>query len=155
MVAFKVSPDVLSRVQDIANFDLSRVMEQHVRMSHQFPGRYTDVEDGAKRARLELDLKRYLALPLLFPNREHDLVPRLAVDLLWHAFILNTTLYRAFCDRVYGRYLDHVPAANRAKRLKEDEGRPLEHTLESLNLAFGGYDPDSWQVPAICSCNFG
>jgi hypothetical protein len=130
LTAYRVSPEVLSRVQDIANFDLSGVMDQHVRMSRLYAVQYGDVEDAAQRARLELDLKRYLALPLLFPNRQRELVPRLAVDMLWHAFILNTTLYRGFCDRVYGRYLDHVPAANRAKTLKEDLGRPLEETLE-------------------------
>jgi hypothetical protein len=31
------------------------------------------------------------------------------VDLVWHAFILNTEAYRALCSRYLGRFLDHYP----------------------------------------------
>jgi hypothetical protein len=39
--------------------------------------------------------------PLAMPSR--------AVDYTWHAFILDTASYRDFCDRAYGRFLDHFP----------------------------------------------
>jgi hypothetical protein len=150
LVTFKVDPDVLGHLQAVADINLSRVMEQHLRSCDQFFPQYDEVKDVAGRARLELDLKRFLALPLLFPARAREFVPRFQVDLLWHTFILNTTLYRGFCDRVYGRYLDHVPAENRERALLENEGRPLEHTLECLNLAFGGYNRSSWALPIPC-----
>jgi hypothetical protein len=37
-------------------------------------------------------------------------MPSRAVDYAWHAFILDTAAYRDFCDRAYGRFLDHFPA---------------------------------------------
>jgi hypothetical protein len=152
--AFTVSADVLSHVQAIADFDLYKVMEQHARWCREFAPQYDEVTDGGRRARLELDLKRFLALPLLFPKGERDFVPRYPVDLLWHAFILNTTLYRGFCDHVYGRFLDHVPSEDRAAAVKDNEGRPVEYTLECLNRAFGGYDRSSWILPIRCGCEF-
>jgi uncharacterized membrane protein YgcG len=39
--------------------------------------------------------------PLAMPSR--------AVDYAWHAFILDTAAYRDFCDKAYGRFLDHFP----------------------------------------------
>lgn len=54
------------------------------------------------------ELKRYLFLrkvagrPITMQSR--------AVDEVWHRFILDTPRYRAFCDEVFGSYLDHVSA---------------------------------------------
>lgn len=38
-------------------------------------------------------------------------MPSQAADDLWHAFILHTRAYEAFCRRAFGRFLHHVPAA--------------------------------------------
>lgn len=37
-------------------------------------------------------------------------MPSKIVDEAWHAFILDTRAYRAFCERAFGRYYDHVPS---------------------------------------------
>jgi hypothetical protein len=37
-------------------------------------------------------------------------MPSQAVDDAWHAFILFTRGYQAFCDRAFGRFLHHTPA---------------------------------------------
>lgn len=37
-------------------------------------------------------------------------MPSKVVDELWHAFILYTRDYRGFCERAFGRFLDHTPA---------------------------------------------
>ena len=37
------------------------------------------------------------------------LSPSATVDIGWHAFILYTRDYREFCDRVAGRFIDHIP----------------------------------------------
>jgi hypothetical protein len=43
-------------------------------------------------------------------RRKHPLgMPSRVVDYSWHAFILDTASYRDFCDRAYGRFLDHFP----------------------------------------------
>ena len=43
--------------------------------------------------------------------RDHDtpLAPSTLVDLGWHTFVLHTREYAAFCQRVAGRFLHHVP----------------------------------------------
>jgi hypothetical protein len=46
-------------------------------------------------------------IPLAQRDRPIQMVE--SIDKLWHAFVLNTKLYRAFCDRFFGRYIDHDP----------------------------------------------
>lgn len=36
-------------------------------------------------------------------------MPSVLVDAAWHSFILCTKEYREFCDKTYGRFLDHSP----------------------------------------------
>lgn len=45
----------------------------------------------------------------------HPTPPSERVDMYWHKFILDTRLYRRFCDDVFGEYLHHdVPASDGA-----------------------------------------
>ena len=82
-------------------------------------GRFT-IEDPAARAIAAADLSRY-GDPLLVRELKRYLLLRKlagrpitmqskAVDEVWHRFILDTVRYRAFCDEVFGGYLDHVSA---------------------------------------------
>lgn len=36
-------------------------------------------------------------------------MPSKVADALWHAFILDTCAYHAFCDSAFGRYFHHLP----------------------------------------------
>ena len=36
-------------------------------------------------------------------------MPSRLVDEIWHEFILNTECYQEFCDKAFGRYLNHRP----------------------------------------------
>ncbi len=58
-----------------------------------------------------------------------------SIDQLWHAFVLNTKLYRAFCDRFFGRYIDHDPL----DRLDEETSKKqyARFTLATLRREFG------------------
>ena len=47
------------------------------------------------------------AIPFALPGQPIQMVEQ--VDRLWHAFVLNTKLYRRFCDRFFGRFIDHDP----------------------------------------------
>ena len=47
-------------------------------------------------------------------GRQMVAMPSQAVDVAWHEFILFTRGYRAFCDRVIGRFLHHTPAEHMA-----------------------------------------
>jgi hypothetical protein len=46
-------------------------------------------------------------------------MPSQAVDELWHEFILYTKAYDAFCEKAFGRFLHHTPAAVLAPGLKK------------------------------------
>lgn len=37
-------------------------------------------------------------------------MPSKAIDALWHAFILDTRAYQAFCAQAFGHFFDHLPA---------------------------------------------
>ena len=64
-------------------------------------------------------------------------MPSQVVDDLWHAFILDTRAYKAYCDQAFGRFLHHTPAVSmsRAKRTNEGLRRVWWHacTLEKLD----------------------
>jgi len=42
-------------------------------------------------------------------GREHQLTPSYEIDEAWHAHILHTKKYVAFCEKVFGKYLHHYP----------------------------------------------
>jgi hypothetical protein len=50
-------------------------------------------------------------IPLAPPGQPVQMVE--SIDRLWHSFILHTKLYRAFCERHFGRYIDHDPLDRR------------------------------------------
>ncbi|MFF1743237.1 glycine-rich domain-containing protein [Streptomyces mirabilis] len=72
-----------------------------------------------------------------------DLVPSKLVDYGWHAFILHTVDYAAFCRRVVGRFVHHVPT-------DEDEQVPggaaaaRERTTAAIEAAGYAVDTDLW-----------
>ena len=70
------------------------------------------------------------AIPFARPGQPIQMVE--SVDRLWHAFVLNTKLYRAFCDRFFGRYIDHDPLdRNLAELSKRQYARFTFTTLEA------------------------
>lgn len=68
-------------------------------------------------AQVEAALAEYLAfmtLLQLYPGVR--LTPSVLVDEVWHAHILFTADYRAWCERHLGRFLDHVPTIERSRQ---------------------------------------
>lgn len=51
----------------------------------------------------------FLKLCLLCPGAA--IVPTRQLDHVWHTHMLDTAKYRADCDHVFGRFLDHFPYA--------------------------------------------
>lgn len=47
-------------------------------------------------------------------------MPSKAVDALWHAFILDTRAYHAFCRQAFGRYFHHVPSGRMAADIRRE-----------------------------------
>jgi len=98
---------------------------------------------------LEIEYRRFLAMHLVHPNR--DIVPCKLVDEIWHQHILDTIAYRADCDAIFGRFLDHFPYfgmrgpedavalsdayADTLELYQEDFGNPPEGTWISADAA--------------------
>ncbi len=63
-------------------------------------------------------------------------MPSQVVDDLWHEFILYTREYRGFCQRAFGRFLHHSPAAvlGSAKRINEGLRRVWWHACKQEGL---------------------
>lgn len=66
---------------------------------------------------------RQFFLAHLKSGRQHVSMPSQVADDLWHAFILYTKNYQAFCQKAFGRFFHHTPAiALNARRHKSNEG---------------------------------
>lgn len=84
-----------------------------------------------------------------------QLVPSDLVDYGWHAFILHTVDYAAYCQRIAGRFVHHVPT-------DEDEqvagGAPAAQARTVAAIEAAGYtvDPELWTTAADCTqCHAG
>jgi hypothetical protein len=77
------------------------------------------------------------------------LSPSATVDIGWHTFILHTEGYREFCDRIAGRFIDHVPT--------DGDGNvhpgALSTSLTALAVAEAGFvvDEPLWAGTGQCS----
>lgn len=69
---------------------------------------------------------RQFFLAYLLGGRQPVAMPSKVVDDLWHAFILNTRQYDAFCRQAFGRFLHHTPAATMG------QGRELNTGLRRI-----------------------
>jgi hypothetical protein len=75
------------------------------KLMHPEPGQ-TDL--SLVRADQDVALYRcFLKLCVLYPGT--TIVPTRQLDHVWHTHMLDTAKYRADCDQVLGRFLDHFP----------------------------------------------
>ncbi len=65
---------------------------------------------------------RQFFLAYLKSGFQYVAMPSQAVDDLWHAFILYTRDYEAFCEQSFGRFLHHTPAAALGPNRKSNAG---------------------------------
>jgi len=95
------------------------------------------------------------------------LSPSTTVDIGWHTFILHTKDYREFCDRIAGRFIDHVPTDDHGPECQMHSKRQDEppqtgkrvHTgalnasLTALAVAEAGFAVDEllWANSGQCS----
>lgn len=93
---------------------------------------------------MEAEYRKFLALHLMYPDA--DIVPCQLVDEIWHQHILDTIAYRADCEVVFGRFLDHFPYFG--MRGNEDAQALIdayEDTLERYEAAFGAMPDGTWR----------
>jgi len=79
-----------------------------------------------------------------------SLAPSELVDIGWHTFILDTHEYAAFCDRVAGRFLHHVP--NDDQRPAESPADVLARTCAAMRTLGFQLDDALWPRAALGSC---
>ncbi|HET7011700.1 MAG TPA: hypothetical protein VFI11_13065 [Anaerolineales bacterium] len=104
-----LSREQLEMLQSIEKADLWFVQERLERKLGLRP-------DQAERSIFEF--KRYMALVGLGYRGLGMVSP--AVDEAWHAFILFTREYAAFCHKAFGQFIHHIPRTSRDNR--PDEG---------------------------------
>lgn len=88
-------------------------------------------------------------------NPDTALSPSMAVDLGWHAFILHTADYAAFCQTIAGRFIHHQPTDEEGDG--SDEAREtLRATVRAIRRSGMMVDPELWAAAADCSqCHAG
>jgi hypothetical protein len=80
----------------------------------------------------EEEYMRFLTLRMIHPQAE--LAPSKLIDIVWHAHILNTEAYHQDCDRLFGKYLHHVPHLEEKQSDKNAES--FEYTQSLFPLIF-------------------
>lgn len=66
------------------------------------------------------------------------------VDIGWHTFIFHTIDYAAFCERVAGRFVHHVPDPTDEQTGTEWPTMPVSRAVEAIRAAGYGIDPQLW-----------
>jgi hypothetical protein len=129
------APDALERIDAILDLTMVR-------------GKLADPEEGKGYGFVQLDLmeaeyRKFLALKLVYPDA--DVVPCGIVDEMWHAHILDTIAYRADCEVMFGRFLDHFPYFGlRGEADAHALADAYEDTLARYHDAFGEPPEDTW-----------
>jgi hypothetical protein len=115
------------RATFIRQYEFPRELDR--RLAHEHPGWSTaqrrQVLEGLRQLFLACHEARQRGRrgPLGMPSR--------AVDDAWHAFILTTRDYTAFCARAFGRYLHHTPEGS----MESPMGPALGNTVRNLRAA--------------------
>jgi hypothetical protein len=85
-------------------------------------------------------------------NPDVHLVPSRLVDAGWHAFLLHTREYAAFCTALGGPFIHHQPDTDTGEvRPAEEAARELAHTVEAILAEELLVDHELWAAAANCA----
>ncbi len=87
-----LDPATLVKLHKLEKYDLSAV-----------------IKDGPDCKLLEQEIKRFFALRLLNPGLGYFPIVPPAIDRIWHDMVLDTRLYREFCEQCAHSFIDHGP----------------------------------------------
>jgi hypothetical protein len=134
------------RLRRVDELDLDPVAFQ---LLHPVPGEPAPAAAQAERA---AELYRcFLKLCVLYPGR--SLVPTVDIDRAWHAHVLDTAKYRADCDRVFGRPLEHFPYAGLAGEEDRAAWRAEFARTRVLFAEHFGTDPGAGPAASACTAH--
>src|SRR5579859_2899787 len=131
------------RLRRIDDLDLEPIV---FKLTHPEPG-----EPHLTLAQADADVELYrcfLKLCLLHPDV--TVVPTRRIDHVWHTHMLDTSKYRADCDHVFGRFLDHFPYAGLRG---EDDRRAWRADFAGTRRLFReNFGVDIGTEPAASAC---
>lgn len=112
--------------------------------------------EGEAWTEAELDLyereyRRFIVLNLMYPLT--SIVPCHAVDMFWHAHILDTAAYRIDCEAVFGHFFEHFPYFGLRDEL--DAANLVvayDETLALYRDQFGQLPAGVWQNDDASNC---
>lgn len=97
--------------------------------------------DAREAELLFLETKRFI---WLCSFSEHVLVPSPTIDEGWHAFVLHTRDYAAFCEQYLDRFVHHQPHTKADRKARADGGAAYRRTLALAREVFGSVLSDHW-----------
>ncbi|MCM4077711.1 glycine-rich domain-containing protein [Paractinoplanes hotanensis] len=119
------------------------------RLTRRITTEHPDLDDGMPHRILD----QALAFLGTSATATQPLGPSELVDIGWHTFILYTVDYAAFCERVAGRFIHHVPDDDP----NDQGGTPptipttLTDTVTAIRAAGFALDAELWHRAADCS----
>lgn len=87
-------------------------------------------------------------LRLVAASSGRTYTPSAQVDLGWHAFILHTRDYAAFCQSLAGRFIHHVPTPH--GMIENGDDASVCRTVEALRSSGFDVDTSLWLEAAEC-----
>jgi hypothetical protein len=139
----QVSPDG-ERVHLVDELDLEPIV---YKLMHPEPGvRGMSLEQADRAVGL---YRGFLKLSALVPGV--TLVPTRLLDQVWHTHVLDTAKYRADCDKVFGRFVDHYPYAGLRGELDRRSWR--SDFARTRQLFYEYFAVDIGAKPAASACS--
>jgi hypothetical protein len=125
----------LARLRALERYDISFVADRLIRENS---SRSSSIASSL------LDFKRYMSLAVL--GYRGLAVPSQQVDDVWHAFLLFTQEYAAFCRKTVGFFVHHVPTAS-GRKLPDGAG-----VAEAYRRVFGLHSPKAGHCATCTGC---
>lgn len=91
-------------------------------------------------SRVEKIAQAYLEFIFLAQKVAFPIMPSKEVDIFWHYHILNTKHYREFCDKHFGRFIDHIPLLK--QEAKQSDNTAFLKTQAAFKKHYGHYIPN-------------
>lgn len=84
-------------------------------------------------------------------NPGKHLSPSKLIDIGWHTFILYTREYAAFCDKIAGYFIHHVPEDEKTASTEPAE-QALPRSVEAIRAAGLVVDAELWSTTDTAEC---
>ncbi|MFF8843153.1 glycine-rich domain-containing protein [Streptomyces sp. NPDC015127] len=104
-------------------------------------------EEKITRERAERVMDQALAFLHMSAHRNEGLSPSRAVDPGWHAFMLHTREYAAWCQEQFGRFVHHNPFPSP----QLFDGAQMRATVAAIEEAGFAVDHELWGTAATCN----